>query len=106
LRNFHISFKQDLQLFAECIIAVGINSLDKYPSWMFEYSKSQEEIFDQDSLEIKELWERIKIKIDIEKSELINQKLNEMFTVFSNGENEKGRDIALDIYLMDVKILK
>lgn len=101
-------FKQDLQLFAECIIAVGINSPDKYPSWMLEYGKSQEEIFDQDSLEIKELWEKIKIKIkiDIEKSELINQKLNEMFTAFSNGENEKGRDIALDIYLMDVKILK
>lgn len=103
-----MSFKEDLQLFAECLIAVGINSPDKYPSWMLEYGKSQEEIFDQDSLEIKELWEKIKIKIkiDIEKSELINQKLNEMFTAFSNGENEKGRDIALDIYLMDVKILK
>ncbi len=73
-------FKQDLQLFAECIITVGINSPDKYPSWMLEYGKSQEEIFDQDSLEIKELWEKIKIKIDIEKSELINQKLNQMFT--------------------------
>ena len=77
-------FKQDLQLFAECIITVGINSPDTYPSWMLEYGKSQEEIFDQDSLEIKELWEKIKIKIkikiDIEKSELINQKLNQMFT--------------------------
>ena len=45
-------FKQDLQLFAECIITVGINSPDKYPSWMLEYGKSQEEIFDQDSLEL------------------------------------------------------
>lgn len=47
-----------------------------------------------------------KIKKDLEVAELVEQKINAMFIAFKPGDNEEGRDIAYEIFDLDIEKMR
>ena len=73
-----------------------------------EYYNNAKEIFDEDMSEVLDLWKKIKPKIkkDLEAAELVDQKINAMFIAFEQGDNEEGRDIAYEIFDLDIEKMR
>lgn len=103
-----MSFKQDLENLAGLILRISIHSPDQYPAWKLEYYNNAKEIFDEDMSEVVDLWKKIKPKIkkDLEAAELVDQKINAMFIAFEHGDNEEGRDIAYEIFDLDIEKMR
>ncbi|MEG2750147.1 MAG: hypothetical protein RR939_12265 [Acinetobacter sp.] len=103
-----MSFKENLQFLADRLLAIHTYSPDQYPSWRLEYYNNAKEIFDEDMSGVLDLWKKIKPKIkkDLEAAELVDQKINAMFIAFKQGDNEEGRDIAYEIFDLDIEKMR
>ena len=74
---------------------------DEYPSWGYV-------TYESNMADLKELWSEIrpKLKINVDKCEFIDHKLQEAFTAFEMGEKDKGLDAIMAIYNLNVSQLR
>jgi hypothetical protein len=95
-----MSLKEKLADFAGALSS-ATSAPDDYP--FPEYVNYQSNMTD-----LKELWAEIRpqLKHDVEKAGFIDDKLQEMFAAFEEGDKEKGRKAAWAIYNADVKKLR
>ena len=58
--------------------------------------------------DLQSLWAQIKPKLkrDLDSVKLIDAKLHQMFEAFEAAHNEQGRDIAWELYALDVDKLR
>jgi hypothetical protein len=96
-----MSLAERLMDFAGSIGAAATKAPDEYlqsSRWTYESHKA----------DLKELWAEIRpqLKRDIDKAQLIDEKLQEMFAAFDAGEKDKGREVAWSIYDLKLEKLK
>ena len=95
-----MSLTEKLKDFVGQIAVATTDAPDSYPDWSDGYEAHM--------ADIRGLWTEIRpqLKQDLQQAELIDAKLQEMFSAFDAGEKEKGRKAAWAIYNLDVKKLK
>lgn len=96
-----MSLKEKLADFAGSVGAAASRAPDEYPEWGHWTYESH-------MADIRELWAEIRpqLKRDVDKAELIDSKLQEMFAAFEAGEKDKGRKAAMSIYNLDAEKLR
>jgi hypothetical protein len=73
-----------------------------------DYLKSSRWTYESHMADLKELWAEIRPQVtrDVDKVQLIDNKLQEMFAAFEAGEKDKRRDAAWSIYNLNVEKLR
>lgn len=64
--------------------------------------------YDNNMAKLKSLWGAIypRIRRDTRKAKFIDEKMEEMFSAFESGDNEKGLNAVLAMYTCNVKNLR
>ncbi len=96
-----MSLSEKLLDFKGAISTSAINAPDEYPEWSYI-------TYESNMADIKELWVYIhpQIKKNIEQVEFVDEKLNDMFMAFDQGDKEGGQQAAWDIYNSEVEKLR
>ena len=99
--NTRMSLSEKLLDFKGAISTSAINAPDEYPEWSYI-------TYESNMADIKELWVYIhpQIKKNIEQVEFVDEKLNDMFMAFDQGDKEGGQQAAWDIYNSEVEKLR
>lgn len=90
-----------LQDFASEVSGAATYAPDLYPDWSYVN-------YEENISELKKLWAEIRpiLRVELDKAEFIENKLQEAFRAFDVGENELGRDAMWEIYNLGVKTLR
>lgn len=96
-----MSLTEKLRDFAGALAVASTDAPDDYPEWGYT-------TYESNMADLKDLWAEIrpKLKKDADKAEFIEGKLQEAFAAFDVKEKQKGRDMILAIYNLDVKKLR
>jgi hypothetical protein len=83
---------EGLQVFQGSVSSATVYSPDAYPDWHFGWTSHRADLL--------ALWSDVKprLKRDLDKVELIDQKLAEAFESFDRGQREPGRSLMVEIY--------
>lgn len=83
---------EGLQVFLGSVTSATIWSPDAYPDWHAGWANHRADLL--------ALWTDVKprLKRDLDKVALIDQKLAEAFNSFDRGQREPGRSLMVEIY--------
>jgi len=95
-----MSLREKLDIFAQ-ELSLATSAPDEYPSWGYV-------TYEGNMNNLRSIWSEIKplIKVDVEKVDIIEEKMNEIFSSFDSGDRVRGRDAVWEIYNMKVKNLR
>ena len=96
-----MSLREKLADFAGSLSSAMLYAPDAYPDWSYV-------TYDNNMADLREFWAEIreKLKHDQEKVPFIDEKLQEAFAAFDEGEQEKGRLAVWAIYNLGVTKLR
>jgi hypothetical protein len=96
-----MSLQEKLRDFVSSISLAMTCPPDEYADWSYW-------TYETHMADIRGLWSEIhpKLKRDLDGAKFVDNKLREMFEAFDDGDKQRGRAAACDIYNFDVNKLR